>query len=140
MSTDNQAIFTAAGAGDRTAVLSDYTKIVTMTMAAGVTVSATFQIPAGAVLRSFISDVPTAFSGSPTNINASLGTAAAGAQIVAATDIKAQGHTTLTTVSTFDNVGYAASAVQTVYLQLAAVGGTNPAGTAYIRVGYSVPA
>ena len=140
MSTEIQSAYTAAGAGDRTNVLADYTKLVAMTMTAGTTVSASFQIPAGAILRSFISDVATAFSGSPTNINLSIGSAAAGAQMVAATDVKAQGHTTLTTVSTFDNIGYASSATQTVYLTLAAVGGTNPAGTAYVRVGYSVPA
>jgi len=112
-----------------------YAQIVPVTMAAGATTQATITVPIGSALGAIRAEVATAFTGSPTNINLTVGTAAAGAQVVAATDVKAQGHIACTIVSTFDSV----AGTDVYYLQIAAVGGTNPAGTVNVVLTYHPP-
>ncbi len=130
--------YSRLGAGRKTLLFNRLSKIVTMTMSGGVTVSDMIRLPAGAVLRGVNTEVPAAFSGTPTAMNLRVGTAAAGAQVMADTDVKAQGHGTGTIVTAFDVVG-AFVAESDLYLQLAASGGTTPAGTVYVVVNYDAP-
>lgn len=82
----------------------------------------TFTIPVGAVVTGVINDTPVAIPGTPTTSNLSLGSAAAGAQYVAAVDVKAQGFTALTVLYAMRNA--AASAKATVHYTVASSGGT----------------
>jgi hypothetical protein len=107
-----------------------------LTMAAGATASGSLSLPSGSWLASVRFETATAFSGSPTNINARCGTAAAGQQVVADVDVKAQGHSQATIVAAFDVQGAAGT---TYYFQIAAVGGTSPAGTVVAVVSYYAP-
>lgn len=111
-------------------------QVMPLTMVAGATVSGSVSLPVGSWIQAVKFETPTAISGSPTNINCRVGTAAAGQEVVADTDAKAQGHITATMVAAFDVVGNNASAV---FGQCAAVGGTNPAGTVNVVVDYSAP-
>ena len=124
--------YSRLGAGRKTVLFNRLSKIVNMTMAGGVTVSDMIRLPAGAVLRGVNFEVPVAFSGSPTAMNLRVGTALAGAQVMADTDVKAQSHGTGTVVAAFDAVGSFAGVETDLYLQLAASGGTTPAGTVYV--------
>jgi len=114
-------------------------KVVTMTMAAGAAVATTALLPKGSLLSSVRFETPTAITGTPTNINARVGTASTGQQVVADVDVKAQGHITGTIVTALDVTNIASTADQILYLALAAVGGTNPAGTIYAVVSYMMP-
>lgn len=115
-----------------------YCQPVNLVMAAGAEVQQEVDLPSGAILTSVVTDVPTAITGSPTNINFKVGTASdySGGQVVAAADIKAQGHTTHTIVTAFDKQ-LGSTGVNKLYLDLAAVGGTNPAGTVRAYVNYA---
>ena len=104
----------------------------TLTMAAGATASGSISVPAGSHLNSVKAETATAFTGAPTNINLRVGTAAAGQQVVADTDVKAQGHVNGTVVAAFDAIAGAA----TYFLQIAAVGGTSPAGSVVVAIDY----
>ncbi len=136
MATVDQSEYARFGGGDRSNVFVRVDKRIDLTMVAGTTVAASLVLPVGAQRLTVQAEVPAAFSGSPTNINLSVGTAAAGAQIVAAMDVKAQGHTPGVVVAGFDNTASAG----TVYVTLAAVGGSAPAGVCTVYVGYAVPA
>lgn len=107
-----------------------YARAVTLTMAAGATVSDSLTLPEGAWLEGIQAEVATAITGTPTNINLRVGTAAAGQEVVADTDVKAQGHFNTTIVASFDKQ----TGATTYYFRLAAVGGTNPAGTVNVIV------
>lgn len=107
----------------------------TLTMAAGVTVSDSITVPAGSHLNSVKAETGAAFTGTPTNINLRVGSAATGQQVVADVDVKAQGHVAATVVSSFDAI---ASTI-TYYLQLAANGGTSPAGSVTVCIDYFPP-
>lgn len=107
-----------------------------LTMVAGATVSASITLPANAWLSTIQFETATAISGAPTNINARTGTAAAGQQVVADVDVKAQGHVTGTIVAALDKQGFAATGPTTLFFQLAAVGGTSPAGTVNAIIHY----
>jgi|SRR5581483_7942334 len=114
-------------------------KHITLTMAAGATVSdSSFTPPEGsrvAVMRYYTT---ATFSGSPTNINLRCGSAAAGQQYVADTDVKtANAATALTQVAAADWSSWPAS--QAMFFQLAANGGTNPAGTVIVEIDYAAP-
>lgn len=133
MATVATKIASQAGAGEIARPL--VRKALTLTMAAGATVQGTITVPAGSELSAVQARVGTLFSGSPTNINLSLGTAAAGAQVVANTDIKAVGNFNPTIAAAFDTTG----ATTVYHVQLAAVGGTNPAGSATVYLNYFPP-
>lgn len=122
--------------GGAPAARTGFTQLVSLTMAGGATVSGAVSLPAGAWLDAIRLETPAAFTGSPTNINVRCGSAAAGQQVVADVDAKAQGHIAATLVSSLDAVG----GVPTIlYLQAAAVGGTSPAGTVNVLVHYRPP-
>lgn len=106
-----------------------------ITMVAGATVSGSFVVPEGSWLAAIKAEVATAFTGSPTNINLRIGSAAAGQQVVADTDVKAVGHVACTIVAAFDCI----AGITTYFYQLAINGGTNPAGTVNVRVDYFPP-
>ena len=113
-----------------------FTQLVSLTMTAGATVSGQMNLPAGSWLDAVKLETPAAFSGAPTNVNVRVGSAAAGQQVVADVDAKAQGHIAATIVSTLDAVG---GAPTVLYFQAAAVGGTSPAGTVNVLVHYRPP-
>lgn len=116
--------------------LNHVAQVIPLTMTAGATATGSIQMPAGCVLSSIRADTATAFSGTPTAINLRVGTAAAGQQVVADVDVKGQGRVLTTIVSTFDAI----TGATTYFFQLAASGGTNPAGTVNVLVGYYTPA
>lgn len=133
MATVAQKIATQAGAGEpaRPCVR----KSLTLTMAAGATVQGTITVPLGSQIHDFKYRTSTLYTGSPTNINAIVGTAAAGAQVVAAVDVKAVGNFTPSLVAAFNP-----DDSTTVYhFQLAAVGGTAPAGSTTFHLTYCPP-
>lgn len=82
----------------------------------------TFPIPKGAVVTDVYRDTPTTLPGTPTNTNLSLGSAAAGAQYVAAVDVKAQGFAPLTVLYALRKAAAATKA--TVHYTVASTGGT----------------
>ena len=98
----------------------------------------TFRLPKGAVVRTVERDTPVTIPGSPTNVNLSLGSAAAGTQYVAAVDLKAQGFSELTVVYALRNA--AASTNATVHFTVASSGGTaaDQDGTIVLYVEYVI--
>ncbi len=133
MATVIQKDRTRAGAGTPARALA--AQNLALTMAAGATTSGSITVPEGSWLAGIRVEVATAFSGSPTNINFRAGTAAAGQQVVADVDVKAQGHFSSTIVAAFDST----TGATTYYFQIAANGGTNPAGTAVVHLSYYPP-
>lgn len=115
-------------------------KLLTLTMAAGANVDDSFTPPAGSTGVIFRWATATAFTGTPTNINLSIGTSAGGQQYVANTDVKAASGWTNATEATSNVAELVASTGLPLYVRLAASGGTNPAGTAYLLVEYTPPA
>ncbi|HEY3812845.1 MAG TPA: hypothetical protein VGL66_06435 [Caulobacteraceae bacterium] len=118
------------------------TKRVTLAMSAGATTDgATSEaIPAGACDFAFWYQNPAAFSGSPTNVNLTIGTASGDASYVAATDVKsAAGRTSLVQATGHVADLQAWPAGQALHATLTAVGGTNPAGTVTVGVEYTPP-
>ena len=111
----------------------------TLTMAAGATTQGTITVPAGTFIRTIRAETGTAFTGAPTNINLRAGSTAGNNDIMTDTDIKAAGHFTGTVVAGFDVTNAAANGPYTMNFQIAAVGGTNPAGTVYVFVDYAAP-
>lgn len=136
----NGRVFQSQFEGGDTTAMRHYGRAFNLVMAAGAEVKQQVDLPSGAILTSVVTDVPTAISGSPTNINFKVGTASdySGGQVVAAADIKAQGHTTHTIVAAFDKQ-LGSTGKNSLYLDLAAVGGTNPAGTVRAYVNYLAP-
>lgn len=110
------------------------TLLVPFTIAANGTLS-TGPIP---IAPSWITGVrietPVAISGTPTSCLLRLGITAAGQEIVADVDAKAQGHIAATIVTAFDAVGNAAG---NLFAQLVTAGGTSPAGTINLLVTFS---
>jgi hypothetical protein len=117
------------------------TQVLSLTMTAGAQTDVPFTIPEGSKFVRFQWATSAAFSGSPTNINLTVGSAVAGAQYVAAVDVKAA---TVPTAASLVTAGAAdlisAPAGQTWHATLTAVGGTNPAGTCTVLVEYTPPA
>ena len=132
---EDQFLNASRGAGSRVISLQQ----APIVMAAGATTQASITVPAGSYIRTIKVETPAAFTGSPTNINFRAGSTAAGNDIVADTDVKAAGHFTGTMVAAFDVTAAAANAAYTVNFQIAAVGGTNPAGTVYVFLDYAAP-
>lgn len=135
MATENKFINDQLrGVGSRIAS----NQVLTLTVAGNTTVSGTLLIPDGSWIDAVTLETPTAISGTPTTCNVSIGTAAAGAQIVAAVDAKAQGHIATTIVAGLDKIaGFVG--LNTVYAQVVTAGGTSSAGNIYVRVSYSAP-
>ena len=140
MATIDQTEFTRFGAGDKTNVFVRIDKRVDLIMVAGVTAQAQITLPANAQRLMVMFETPAAFSGSPTNINARVGLTSGGQEIVADSDVKAQGHLAGTIAGSLNQTAIAANGVTPVYLQCVANGGTAPAGTVSAYVGYAVPA
>jgi len=140
MATTDQAEFTRFGAGDPTNVFVRIDKRVDLVMTLGATAQAQVNLPANAQRVMVALETPAAFSGSPTNIYTRVGLSSGGQEIVADTDVKAQGHIAGTIAASLNQTTLAAGAVTPVYLQCAANGGTAPAGTVSVYVGYAVPA
>ena len=132
MSSEDQYLNNRRGIGSRVG-----SSIVgPMTMVAGAAVAVTQDIPKSSWLSSVRFETATAFTGSPTNINARIGNASTGQQVVADVDVKAQGHITATIVAAYDSIG---NNDGTLYLALAASGGTSPAGTVNAVIAYHAP-
>lgn len=94
----------------------------------------TFALPAGALVEKISFETPTAIPGTPTNTNLKLGSAAAGAEYVANTDVKAQGWIDATIVYAGRNPA------STVHYTVTSSGGTASAqdGTVYVHVEYAI--
>jgi hypothetical protein len=140
MATIDQSEFTRFGAGDKSNMLVRVDKRVDLTLAAGGSVSAQINLPANAQRLMVAFETPTAFSGTPTNIYVRAGLTSGGQEIVADTDVKGQGHLTGTIAAGLNQTAVAANGITPVYLQCAANGGTTPAGTVSVYIGYGVPA
>jgi len=140
MATIDQTEFTRLGAGDKSNIFLRVDKRVDLSMSAGAPVQAQINLPANAQRIMVAFETPAAFAGAPTNINARVGLTGGGQEIVADTDVKAQGHVAGTIAATLNQTALAAGGVTPVYLQCAANGGTAPSGTVSVYVGYAVPA
>ncbi len=140
MATIDQNEFTRFGAGDKSNVFVRIDKRVDLVMTAGGTVSAQINLPANAQRLMVMFETPAAFSGSPTNIYTRVGLTSGGQEIVADSDVKAQGHLAGTIATALNQTAITANGVTPVYLQCTANGGTAPAGTVSVYVGYAVPA
>lgn len=117
-------------------------KHLTLVMVAGATVDATTDllIPTGATDFIFRYSNAVAFTGSPTNINLTIGNAAGDARYVAALDAKAAaGYTLLTQANTNVADLQLWPAAGVIHATLTAVGGTNPAGTVLVQIEYTPP-
>jgi hypothetical protein len=102
------------------------------------TVSGIMTLPAGCWLHSVAIETPSAISGTPTSALVRVGISLAGQEIVADVDAKAQGHIAATIVAGFDAVAGLGN-VTSLFLQAVTSGGTAPAGTINILVGYDAP-
>lgn len=112
--------------------------VIALTMSAGATVNGSYTPPAGAVVTGMKSLTPTAFSGSPTNINLTVGKTAGGQDYVATVDKKAANAAdALTMVAAPDYASW--SSGRAIIAQIAAVGGANAAGTMYVEIEFSAP-
>ena len=118
------------------------TKHLTLTMSAGATTDATTDnvLPGGASDFAFWYQNPAAFSGSPTNIYLTIGTASGDNSYVANTDVKSAAGLTALTQAT----GHVADlqswpSGQALHATLTANGGTSPAGTVTVGVEYTPP-
>lgn len=139
MATEAQYQASRQGAGSQ--VYDAVTRLVTFTVNGNTTLSdASVVLPAGSIFRSITLDTPTAITGTPTSCLFRAGTAAAGQQIVADVDAKAQGHIATTIVAALDKVGGFSAANTTVYMQVVTSGGTSSAGPIYALVSYDSPA
>lgn len=112
-----------------------FSKTLTLTMVAGATASGSVELPLGSYLHGIRGVTPAAFSGSPTNINARVGSAAAGQQFVADVDLKGAASTGLTVLGSAAVLSLATA----VFFQIAASGGTAPAGSVTFIVTYTIP-
>lgn len=116
-------------------------RTITFTVNGNSTVSdSSVTLPAGSVLHSITLDTPTAISGTPTSCMFRCGTAAAGQQVVADVDGKAQGHIAATIVAALDKVGGFSAADTQLFMQVVTSGGTASAGTIYAILNYAAPA
>lgn len=114
-------------------------RLVSLTMAAGATTSdITFVPPTGSRVSSIRIHTPVTITGSPTNINATVGKTAGGAEYVASVDCKGFTVPTATTLVGAPDYSSWVSG-QAICCQIAAVGGTNPAGTVNFFVSYQPP-
>lgn len=106
----------------------------TLTMVAGATTKAQVAIPAGCTGLSVGYATGVAFTGTPTNINLTIGSTDGGAEIMAAVDVKATSNAAGVIVAANSSLVIAPPSI--VFLQIAAVGGTAPAGATQVRVSY----
>ncbi len=142
MATELQKDLARWGGGDRTNIKVRVEKRVDLVMTGGTTVSAQFSLPADASRITVAFETPSAFTGTPTHINARIGLTSGGQEIVADTDVQAQGHLAGTIVAALNNADVTGSiagkggSITPVYLQLAAVGGATPAGTCSAFISY----
>jgi hypothetical protein len=132
----NERQFTAAVEGGTSAARTRFGQAIGLAMSAGATVSGQLSVPQGSWITSIRAETATAFSGSPTHINLRVGNVAAGQQLLADVDVQAQGEIVGAMPATYDRVN---NNDATLFFQLAALGGTNPAGTCNVLVEYFPP-
>lgn len=133
MATDDQFMIANRGGGR-----IKMSRRMVLTMAAGVTVSDTFTPPTDSRVSSIRYYNPVAETGSPTNINLTVGKTAGGTEYVNTVDVKAaNASTSATLVAAPDYASWPSG--QAIVAQIAAVGGTNPAGTVTVEIEYSPP-
>lgn len=131
MATDDQFMIANRGGGR-----IKMAKAITLTMAAGATVTdSTFTPPAGSRVSAIKWHTATTLTGSPTNINLTIGKTAGAGEYVAAVDVKTAGAPTAATLVTSPD--YSNWPAQALFMTLTAVGGTNPAGAVVVEVDYS---
>ena len=140
MATIDQTEFMRFGAGDKSNIFIRVDKRVDLVMLAGASVQAQINLPANAQRLMVAFETPTPFSGTPTNINVRVGLTSGGQEIVADSDVKAQGHLAGVINAALNQTAVAANGLTPIYLQCAANGGAAPAGTVSVYVGYAVPA
>lgn len=110
------------------------TKTVTVALVNGAA-SGSFSLPTGAAGATYHFDTPVTIPGTPTTINARLGTSAAGQQIVADVDVKTQGYIIATTLYP------GRTPTGPIYYTFTPTGGTaaQQVGNILIRVTYYAP-
>ena len=140
MATIDQTEFMRFGAGDKSNIFLRVDKRIDLVMTGGAAVQSQINLPAGAQRLMVAFETPAAFAGAPTNINVRAGLTAGGQEIVADTDVKAQGHVAGNIAAALNQTAVAANGITPVYLQCAANGGATPSGTVAVYVGYAVPA
>ena len=124
--------------GDSNVTRIKTSAVISLTMTAGTTISGSFTPPEGSRVTAMKSLTPVAISGSPTNINLTVGKTAGGQEYVATVDKKAANAAdALTLVAAPDYASWPAG--QAIVAQIAASGGTNPAGTISVEIEYSAP-
>lgn len=112
-------------------------KVVSVPVATSGNTDVTVELPVGSRIILMQAITGTAVSGSPTNINLTVGSSAGGAQYVASVDVKAQGIFALTLVT--GAAAFFASTTGNLFVRLATVGGTSPAGSVSFVVEYVPP-
>ena len=99
--------------------------------------AASWTPPPGTAIHEIKTFTPTAFTGSPTNMNLTVGSEYLGAEYVATVDVKGQGVISNTLVG----AGLAAllNMTGTIWAQVINNAGTNPVGTAMVEILYAPP-
>lgn len=138
MATDDQYMSYLRGAGDGVPAKVRVVKKVLFTVAGSTTISTSVVLPAGADFRNIVLDTPVAITNAPTSCLFRAGTAAAGQQVVADVDAKAQGHISTTIVASLDKGAVAALSNTTIYLAMTTIG-ASAAGTIECFVEYDAP-
>jgi hypothetical protein len=134
MANDRQ--MTAYQEGGDPAARSRFAQAIPLAMSAGAAVAGSINIPPGSWITGVRAETASAFSGAPTHINLTVGSTSGGSDIVAATDIQAQGEVVPSMPAAFDRINNNDSQV---FAALTAVGGTNPAGICNVIVEYYPP-
>lgn len=109
-----------------------------LTIAGNTTVTGPITVPPGSYLDSITIETPVVISGTPTSCLVTIGTTAAGVDIVASVDCKAAAHVAATIVTAFDKILGLATLNQ-LFIQVVTAGGTASAGTINVVVNFAAP-
>ncbi len=132
----NERQFIAVAEGGSLAARTRFGQAIALTMSAGATVSGQMSVPQGSWITTIRAETASAFTGSPTHIYLRVGNVAAGQQLLADTDVESQGEIVGSVPGAYDRVN---NNDATLFFQLTASGGTNPAGTCNVIVEYFPP-
>lgn len=134
IASENQFIQAKSGIGSRN--LSK--QLISLVVNGNTTVSGTCAVPPGSWLSTIVSETNTAITGTPTSCLLTIGTTAAGVDIVASVDVKGAADLTNTIVAAFDRINGLAN-ISTIFATLVTSGGTASAGTVNVTIAYDPP-
>jgi len=135
MADENQARPSSRAA--RPGARTRYAQVLPLTLAAGGTVAGTIAVPPGAWITTIRFETETAFTGTPTNINARVGRSAAAQDVVADVGRESAGRDRGDESS--PPIRASTTMTGTLYIQATSVGGASPAGTVNCLVEYFPP-